>query len=394
MRRISAVCLLLLLGLVWGMPTAKQAKSSAGSDLAPLRATQTFNFKSAMSAMKDHQNHRNVDVSAQGGDGGDGGGDITISWSTTATSLRGQNGQRATYVCPANGTFGSVWGSDLYTDDSSICTAGVHAGLITRADGGTVTIEIQPGASSYSATKRYGVESNSYGSWTGSFIFVGGSVGGGIGRGGTTTISWNTTATSLRGQNGQRTTYTCPGNGAFGSVWGTDLYTDDSSICTAAVHAGLITRADGGVVTIEIQPGASSYSGTTRYRVPSGNYGAWDGSYVFVGGQPSSRSSSTEVSATTITWDTTATSLRGQDGQRATYICPANGKFGSVWGTDLYTDDSSICTAAVHAGLISAARGGTVTIEIRPGANYYSGTTRSGVTSNNYGSWHGSFIFN
>ena len=64
-----------------------------------------------------------------------------------------------------------------------------------------------------------------------------------------------------------------------------------------------------------------------------------------------------------------------------------------IWGTDTYTDDSSVCTAAVHSGAISLAAGGTVTIEIRPGLDAYRSSTRNGITSVPYGSWHGSFVF-
>ena len=76
-----------------------------------------------------------------------------------------------------------------------------------------------------------------------------------------------------------------PGSGAFANVWGTDVYTDDSSICTAAVHAGLITAVGGGVITIEIRPGQAGYSGSARNGVSTGGYGAWHGSYVFVPGR-------------------------------------------------------------------------------------------------------------
>src|SRR5438094_8727666 len=59
-----------------------------------------------------------------------------IDWSTGVTDLRGQNGQRFTFTLPANGSPASVWGTDLYTDDSSVGTAAVHSGLITPAQGG------------------------------------------------------------------------------------------------------------------------------------------------------------------------------------------------------------------------------------------------------------------
>jgi hypothetical protein len=95
-----------------------------------------------------------------------------------------------------------------------------------------------------------------------------------------------------------------------------------------------------------------------------------------------------------ITWGTQVDSLHGRNGQRFALVCPANGTLSSrVWGTDLYTNDSSVCTAAVHAGLIKRETGGVVTIEVRPGTNSYQGSTRNGVSSRSYGSWNGSFVF-
>ena len=66
---------------------------------------------------------------------------------------------------------GSVWGSDVYTDDSSVCGAAMHAGAIGKA-GGLVMIEILPGRESYEASARNGVTSSPYGPWAGSFSIV------------------------------------------------------------------------------------------------------------------------------------------------------------------------------------------------------------------------------
>ena len=102
----------------------------------------------------------------------------------------------------------------------------------------------------------------------------------------------------------------------------------------------------------------------------------------------------TRNAGTLITWGTQAKELGGKEGQQFTLTCPANGEYsGRLWGTDYYTDDSSICTAAVHSGLITKASGGTVRIELRAGASSYQGTTRNGLSSSNYGSWGGTFIF-
>ena len=221
---------------------------------------------------------------------------------------------------------------------------------------------------------------------------------------------WGQTAESLRGHNGTTYHFRCPAHGMAGSVWGTGTYTDDSSVCTAAVHAGKITLSGGGLVLIRIARGRSSYAGSARHGITSRSYGSWDGSFTVVSAQRMTGSSSAPtvyataapapapgtISGTTnggTTWDATAASYRGSNGQRYTYSCPANGGLGSVWGTDTYTDDSSVCAAAMHAGLITQAAGGTVTIEIRPGQSSYTGSSRNGVDSQNYDAWEGSFVF-
>jgi LCCL domain len=197
---------------------------------------------------------------------------------------------------------------------------------------------------------------------------------------------WGASASAFRGQNGAHYVFTCPFYGTAGSVWGTDVYTDDSSVCTAAVHAGLITLAGGGSVTIEIRPGQSSYTGSTRNGITSSSYGVWSGSYAIVAATRGNRGVGTGGSD----WSASAAAFRTFTGARFAYTCPANGTPGQIWGTDVYTDDSSVCSAAVHAGVISPATGGSVTIEMREGQSAYTGSTRNGVTSAEYGPWYGS----
>ena len=95
----------------------------------------------------------------------------------------------------------------------------------------------------------------------------------------------------------------------------------------------------------------------------------------------------------TTTWTTNARNGAANMVQTI-YICPANpgAAGGSVWGTDIYTDDSSICRAAVHFGVLTAATGGTITVEIRPGEASYAATTRNGITTSSWGSWNRSFV--
>jgi hypothetical protein len=99
------------------------------------------------------------------------GEETPITWSTSAATFKTDPGLVYTFDCPADGTAGTVWGSDVYTTDSSICTAGVHAGKITLEKGGRVTIEITGGRTTYGATTRNGITSVNYGQYPHSFVF-------------------------------------------------------------------------------------------------------------------------------------------------------------------------------------------------------------------------------
>jgi hypothetical protein len=58
---------------------------------------------------------------------------------------------------------------------------------------------------------------------------------------------------------------------------------------------------------------------------------------------------------------------------------------GSLWGTDVYTTDSTLALAAVHAGLLKPGQTGVVRVTILPSPPAFQGTTRNGVTSSPYG---------
>lgn len=202
---------------------------------------------------------------------------VAGGWSANATSLRGNNGGRAVVDCPAGGRAGSVWGTAAYTDDSSICTAAVHAGVIGLASGGRVAFELRAGLPSYLGSTRNGITSDGWAAWHGSFVVVGATAPAARAPGSPMPISWSDSATGLAGMG--PIAVACPAGGSAGSVWGSGLYTDDSSICTAAVHAGVITFAAGGVVRIELRPGQQSYRATTAHGVRSDRWGAWSGSF-------------------------------------------------------------------------------------------------------------------
>ncbi|MDQ6786701.1 MAG: LCCL domain-containing protein [Acidobacteriota bacterium] len=95
---------------------------------------------------------------------------------------------------------------------------------------------------------------------------------------------------------------------------------------------------------------------------------------------------------TPISWDTTANGFKSDGGQIYKFRCPAHGVENIIWGSDIYTLDSSICTAAVHAGIFSLDSGGVVTVEFRPGRLTYGSTVRNGITSKTYGEYPKSYV--
>ncbi len=64
---------------------------------------------------------------------------------------------------------------------------------------------------------------------------------------------------------------------------------------------------------------------------------------------------------------------------------------GSVWGTDIYTSDSTLATVAVHAGVLKEGETGLVQVEMVPGQDAYEGTSRNGVVTSSYGNYPASY---
>jgi hypothetical protein len=65
---------------------------------------------------------------------------------------------------------------------------------------------------------------------------------------------------------------------------------------------------------------------------------------------------------------------------------------GPLYGTRIYTTDSSVCAAALHVGVIRQS-GGVVTVKAAPGCLAYLGSTNNGLTSNAWSAYEGSFFF-
>ncbi len=183
----------------------------------------------------------------------------------------------------------------------------------------------------------------------------------------------------------EQQTCVCAKDSATGSVWGTDLYTEDSSPCAAAVHAGVIDT-DGGKITMKHTRGCPAYSGSKKNGVKSEGWGEFGGSFYF----PSKHDSAPKCSM----GDCPHAFADIKDVGPKTEIECKCGTYpeGTVYGTDVYTQDSSICAAAKHAGVIDD-EGGTVKAKAAKGCGKYEGKKQNGIKSNEWGEYKASFYF-
>jgi hypothetical protein len=179
-----------------------------------------------------------------------------------------------------------------------------------------------------------------------------------------------------------------------GSVWGTDLYTDDSLLCAAAVHAGKLDKL-GGIVLVTWIPGQPTYVGSERNGVTTLDYGKWTRSFFLQSVDPNGRPTSPPVTplpdGTVQLSCGMASNLLDRSRPSLLVQCPPGCSKGSLWGSDLYTADSAVCVAAVHAGVTTFEKGGELTLTFGGPAERFTGTARNGVTSAGYGRYDSTF---
>ncbi|MBI2571414.1 MAG: hypothetical protein HYV63_30775 [Candidatus Schekmanbacteria bacterium] len=296
-----------------------------------------------------------------------GAGGVAAECATAGKDVKLRGGDAVTVRCPAGCGEQRVWGTEVYTDDSAICAAAIHAGVLA-SQGGDVHVVAAAGRASYTGTVANGVSSEAWGPWGTSFTFAA------LRR----EIACDHPGKALEGGPGTAIRVTCPRGCVTGALWGTGIYTDDSAICLAAAHAGVSSPAFGGEITVTILPGQSTYAGSQQNGVTSEPWESWDRSFSV---------SSDEV---VLGCEQTGKTLAGAEGKSYLAVCPADCDLSRAWGTDMYTDDSSVCTAALHAGAISA-HGGALTVVIAGPGEQFPGSERNGVRTESWGAWERSF---
>ncbi|GAB6041397.1 hypothetical protein JCM17961_20710 [Endothiovibrio diazotrophicus] len=300
------------------------------------------------------------------------------------TEYRGQDG--VSYYFQLTGSSdGGVWGSGIYTDDSSVAAAAVHAGVLAVDETGVVKVTVLAGQASYAGSSANGVTSASYGTWSGSFRVEADDGGD------NPTLADPGTLVRFRGMPGGVYRFQVSGQADAGTVWGTNRYTDDSSLAAAAVHAGVLANGESGVVRVVIGPAADRYLGSEVNGVASANYGYWDGSYA-VGDLSGTVAPQGHPGGPDNPYGDpgSLTAYRGLDGGAYYFNLEGTGS-GGIWGSEVYTDDSDLSTAAVHAGVLASGQTATVKVVVLPGQDAYTASTANGVTSSRYGAWSGSY---
>ena len=201
---------------------------------------------------------------------------------------------------------------------------------------------------------------------------------------------------NYRGKNGTVYTFKVTGRKS-GNVWGgnNNIYTDDSDIATAAVHAGAVKDGQTTTIKVKVIAGQSSYTGSTRNGVTSNNWGKYDGSFQIMTENTGGNTGGTSSGQNTSTAQNAPNNMKNYRGKNGTvYTFKVTGrKSGNVWGgnNNIYTDDSDIATAAVHAGVVKVGQTATIKVKVMAGQSSYTGSTRNGITSSNWGKYDGSY---
>ena len=172
------------------------------------------------------------------------------------------------------------------------------------------------------------------------------------------------------------------------SVFGTEIYHPQSSICKAAQHSGAIPKGKGGSVIISLIGPKPIFNGSEgEDHSFSATFAAADKSFMIKKALPIQK----------VNCSTTAQIGKFSDAptnSQFVVMCPKMCSMlkDEIYGTEAYTENSSICIAAIHRGIIND-RGGEARFIIQSGRDNYKGSNGFGVISKESGPNVRSFQF-
>ena len=140
-----------------------------------------------------------------------------------------------------------------------------------------------------------------------------------------------------------------------GAVFGSLIYHPLSSICKAASHSGVLPLKSGGTFLVQITVGAKAYNGSTGAdKSISATFAGADKSFIVMKAPPLIKIDC-KTSANKAPFATAPIA------KKFVVLCPKGcSKIkADIFGTNIYTDSSSICLSAIHYGMLSD-KGGEV----------------------------------
>ncbi len=315
----------------------------------------------------------------------------------------------------------SVWGTNIYTDDSDVGIAAVHAGLLEVGETADLQVLITPGQSAYRGTERNGIASRPFGRYAGSYqIFAQD-----LDLSSEAELFNNTNEQTPGNAPAEPTTVNLDRRVFLGNI--TTLQepsTEDTRIQTISLVSTdghrygpwqLVRQSSAAaetesrwVTTPRIILDPDTY--TLEHSSPEVWHANTDSNqqgFAILSGialgdpvapsptEPTPEPDPEPVPSPSAPEITPLPSgivagFRGQNDLEL-YVEITGTVSGSIWGTGIYTDDSPVAAAAVHAGVLADGETGTVKVTILPGQPSYEGSLQNGIQSSAYPAWSGSF---
>ncbi len=282
-------------------------------------------------------------------------GPQAISNPGTLTAYRGQNDRVLLVQVVGTANAGNAWGTDIYTDDSSLSRVAVHMGFLADGEAGTMAVRVLPGQNAYLSTTRNGVTSAAYGSWVGSYAplylvpnFTAAPIDQAAWVGNPVSFEVQTTSPSTVRYQWQHNGVDLPGETA------------------AKLTLGSVSAEDAGVYSVI----AANDNGSNASPAAS---------LVVIPKTPGHPAVAGDFPHNGVPGEVVRTSVTGESGS------------GRVWGTGFYTEDSSLAKAAVHVGLLAPGETQTLAFVWLPGRSNYLASTRHEVSSASWDGWRLSY---
>lgn len=165
-----------------------------------------------------------------------------------------------------------------------------------------------------------------------------------------------------------------PGN-EFGKIWGSGPYTDDSDLGAAAVHSGHLQPGEFKFVAIRRRQKTGDYAGSEVHGIKSLDCPFSIGGF--------------DIIASAVRLSVFNHDVVYKPEIKSVNVLVQGDVTGAVTGTDLYSVDSDLRTAAVHQGLLKPGEYGIIRVDLLPVLDSYTPSTRNGVTSGTINTWPG-----